>query len=48
MRSGMAGSQNCFKLSKVRLEIKGGPRANYWRGQLRLSESDEVEAGRDL
>lgn len=37
MRVGIAGNQNCAKLTKVWLEIKGGPRAGYWGGPLRLS-----------
>lgn len=46
---GITGSQNCVKL-KVRLEIKGRPRADYRKGQLWLSllEIMGVEAGRGL
>lgn len=46
---GIAGNQNCVKL-KVRLEIKGRPKADYWKGQLWLSllEIMGVEVGRGL
>lgn len=37
---------DCSKLTRVRLEIKGDPRAHCWRGSRGGEEVMRVEAGR--